>query len=364
MNGRRNRPSTALLPLAVGLAVSPAALRAQSPPTWSDYDLVQFITVERWAPATILDLDDNGTLALRAENGIEEGEFRERTGANESQIRLLEAWRLLERSGDTLRTAFPVLDVEETRALRSWTESLAESLADKIEPDALALHRELEASGRAGTAYAILFSYVLDGLTWDIWEEGGQIEEREVSLERPFWDGHVWAVTPERFDLVGTNKISDDRGALVVTWSHAAIPSMVPFVTDWPAVEALFEAFVDDRQVGDRAREVFAPYGLFDDSGGLTIPVVDSRGSDPLHIRGQRIAETLAVAVPEALDLAFLRGRFGFRSESQALVVGYHELMWDVLDALVERGVVERPAVLDGRAAGRPEVGALVFGVR
>lgn len=361
------RPMTALAAV-VALAVSPGLLRAQAQhpqhPSWDEYALVQFIAAKGTAPATILDLDNNGALALLAEDGITRATLRLLTGANESQVRLLEAWRLLERAGDTLRTSFPVLDAVETRELRSRTRAAADRLVTEIAADALELRRELERSGRAETAYAILFSYVLDGLTWEIWEGDGRIAGREISVERPYWDGHIWAVTPTRPDLAGTNRISDERGALFVTWSHAAIPSMAPFVANWPAVEALFEAFAAERAVGPPAREVFAPYGLFDDSGSLTIPVIATDGTDALHVRARRIAEAIAAKAPAALDLPSLRRRFNFRSDAQALVIGYHELMWDVLDQLVAGEVVERPPVLDGHASGPGDVRALVFGVR
>lgn len=44
--------------------------------------------------------------------------------------------RLLERDGDCVRTAFPILDTDETRALRAATASAAGALADAIEDDA------------------------------------------------------------------------------------------------------------------------------------------------------------------------------------------------------------------------------------
>lgn len=172
-------------------------------------------------------------------------------------------------------------------------------------------------------------------------------------------------MTPVREGLVGTNRIHDGRGALDVTWSHAAIPHMKPFVTDWRAVETLFEAFVAGESLVDPdVRAVFEPFDLFDDEGRLTIPIVVADSTDPVHRAGLRIATVLTDRVPEALDLPGMVERFGFRDEPQALVVAYHELMWDVLDVLVRRGVVVRPAILDGAAESPAEVAALVYGVR
>jgi hypothetical protein len=353
---------TALLVL-IGIATP---LSGQSRPApWRDYDLNQFITMSRGSPSSILGLDDNGRLVLAAAGGIAEAELLGVEGASDSQLTLLETWQLLDRDGDTLRTSFPILDAAGTRHLRAATRAAAVPLADAIAADVEHLRDELNRRGRADNAYSILFSYVLDGLTWDLWEATGTIPVRELSVEHPFWAGEVWAVTPARSGLVGTNRVSDERGALNITWSYAALPSMVPFVADFVSVEALFEHFADRRDVvSPEVRAVFEPHGLFDERGSLTIPIVEAHVGDPVYDLAIRIATTLTAEAPGALDLPGLRQRFGFDSDAQALIVAYHELMWDTLEALVRRGLVSRPAVLDGAGGGPADVAALIFGAR
>lgn len=352
--------------LLLGLTAAPLAAQqqARSAPDWGDYDMIQFIVSSRGGPSSILDLDDNGALVLAAVGGAPVDELVRSTGASESQRELLVTWRLLERRGDTLAPTFPILDRSATRELRSWTRDVAPELVTAIQPDVTRLRAELERQGRAAHVYSILFSYVLDGLTWDLWESAGAISTRELSLEHPFWDGEIWAVTPERARLVGTNRISDERGALGINWSYAALPVMKPFVTDMASVLALHEALADDRPVAPEVRPVFEAYDLFDTRGRLTIPIIEAHAGDPLFDIAHRIASTLVTRAPEALDLAGMRRHFGFSSDSQALVIGFHELMWDLLDVLEERDLVERPAVLDGAGEGLADVAALVFGVR
>lgn len=357
----------ALASPAAPSAALPAPAPADTTQTaWDTWDLTQYITVERGSPGSILGLDDNGGLALLARGGIAEAELLERTDAAASQVQLLVDWRLLEREGDRVRTAFPILDAEATAALRRRAAAAAGPLADAIADDVAALRDRLEGSGRGANAFAILFSHVLDGLTWRAWEASGEIVERVLDADRPFWDGEVWATIPAREDVVGTNRISDEGVALSVTWTHAAIPRMAPFVADWPAVKALFEDFARGGPIVDpRARRTFAPFDLFDAEGRITIPVIVEDESDPIHALSLRIAGTVAERAPAALDLQALQRDFGFRDASQALVVVYHETMWDVLAALERRGAIERPAILvDPDAAEPADVAALVFGVR
>lgn len=371
--GRVAAIATLVLAAAAGSIAAPApthpaarALRDTTQEAWSAYDLTQFITVRRGSPASILRLDDNGRLALLARDGIAEHELLERTGARESQVQLLVDWGLLARDGDRVRTAFPILDAARTAELRRWTAGVSGDLAGAVADDVGRLRARLEAEGRGANAFSIVFSYVLDGLTWRAWETSGAVAERSITESAPFWAGEVWATRPARADLVGTNRISDEGVALNVTWSAEAIPRMRPFVADWEAVRALFEDFAAGGPIVDpRARATFAPFDLFDADGVLTIPVVVEDPSDPIHALSRSIAETVAERAPAALDLPALRAAFGFRDDEQALVVAYHELMWDVLAALERRGVVERPPILARPdAASEADVAALVFGVR
>lgn len=361
MRPARMRPPAVLI---ASLVLATPVLGQRTPAAWSDYDLIQFITTGQGSPSSILGLDDNGSLVLTASGGVDEEDFARRTGATDSQRQLLVTWRLLERHGDTLRTSFPIFDEAATRDLRARTLQAALELSAAIAPDVKTLRQELSRRGRSANAYSIMFSYVLDGLTWDLWEAAGAIPPRELSIEHPFWDGEIWAVTPKRAGLVGTNRISDERGALNVNWSYAALPSMKAFVQDFASLGALFEAFAERSDtVPAEVRGVFEPYGLFGEDGSLMIPIIEEHAGDRLYDLALRIATILTDAAPRALDVAALRRDLGLRSDAQALIVGYHELMWDVLAALEEGGLIRRPTVLDGH--GQPaDVAALVFGVR
>jgi len=111
-------------------------------------------------------------------------------------------------------------------------------------------------------------------------------------------------------------------------------------------------------------RPVFEAYDLFDARGRLTIPIIEAHAGDPLFDVAHRIASTLISRAPGALDLTAMRRQFGFSSDAQALIIGFHELMWDLLDILEERDLVQRPSVLDGTGEGPADVEALIFGVR
>jgi hypothetical protein len=93
--------------------------------------------------------------------------------------------------------------------------------------------------------------------------------------------------------------------------------------------------------------------------------VIVRDSADPVYGIALRMARKVTEQVPETLDLPALERRFGFRSATQALIVAYHELMWDILATLERDGVVERPSILTAHGSADPsDVAALVFGVR
>lgn len=352
--------------LVLFAASSSVALAQQpAPADWSSFELNQFITQANGSPESILGMDDNGRIALLARGGMREDDLRRLTGATASQLELLVDWRLLTRDGDSVRTAFPILGSAATIELRAATARAAISLSRLVAPDAAELRHRLEAIGRGPNAFSIVFSFVLDGLTWDLWRESGAVPDRTLDVTSPFWAGEIWATRPPRTDIVGTNSISEGGVRLNVTWSRPALRHMRPFVADMRTFASLFDGFARGRVTDPRAVEAFAPYELFDADGRFTIPVIVRDSADPVYVTALRMARKVVEQAPEALDLPALERRLGFRSASQALIVAYHDLMWDILATLERDGVVERPPILTGRGSAEPsDVGALVFGVR
>jgi hypothetical protein len=336
-------------------------------PRFKDYDFIQFITSSDLAPSNILHLDNNGDIVLAARQGTTRAELRTHDiPFTESQIALLKTYRLLDETQDTLRTTFPILGPEATRKLRDEVQAVAPTLARRIAPQVRQLRDVLRETGRTKNAYSILFSYVLDGLVWDALERRQVLPPRKITAEQPLWSGQVWAVYPPRSFSPGTNSMSDHGVALKVTWTEGAIPRMVPFVADIPTLGRLLDDFENHGAARDaRVRQVFGPFDLFDAAGHFTVPVIDERASNALYRSARAIAADVAAQAPGLLDLSRLVSDFGFRDREQALVVAYHELMWDLMDQLEELGLAEKPVAFAAPQQARPaDISALVFIVK
>jgi hypothetical protein len=129
-------------------------------------------------------------------------------------------------------------------------------------------------------------------------------------------------------------------------------------------LRVMFAACVDTGRVESGALiEMFAPYGLVRANGECDFPIFSER--DALGEAGNALAREIADQVVSQLDIEELVREFGFRDDSQALVIAYHELMWDLVDDLVRTGTVTRPVLLaDAPLADKEDVGELVFSLR
>ncbi len=361
--------------LALFCAVAPATgqkgaegnIQQRLPLKFADYDFAQFIFSAGYAPQNIIEMDNNGDIILACLAGRTRDQLRAAgISFTESQIVLLKTWKVLEEKDALLRTAFPVMNADQTLRLRDKSRIAAHSLIDSLRADVVDLTRQLKALGRQQNAYTILFSYVLDHIVWDMFREKKILDARNLTIENPLWTGEIWASYPKRAFSCGTNTISEKGIGLSVNWTERAIPKMVPFVADWKNFGRIFEDYVAKGRVeNEEAKKIFAPYHLFDASGRFTVPIIDATENNALHQVSVRIARRVADEAPAALNLDSLTKEFGFRDTKQTLVIAYHELMWDILDGLESEGLIRKPIAFSNPEKAEPkDIADLVFIVR
>ena len=86
--------------------------------------------------------------------------------ATHAQLAKLRKWGVLSREGGRYKTAFPIFGSTEMAALRNRLSPLAAKLALEISANLKAVQDELRKRGQAQSGEAVLFAYILDGLTW------------------------------------------------------------------------------------------------------------------------------------------------------------------------------------------------------
>jgi len=334
---------------------------------FKDYRIIQYITQDGRSPHSVMNMDNNGEILLACNEGKTRDQLNDAGFSfSESQIALMEMMRLLEEKDDLLSTVIPFLDGDKTGKIRAHNKSVVPRLADYIRQDVAQLSGVLESMTRKNNIYSILFSYILDGMVWDMFEEKNLVKKMEITAKAPFWSGEVWAIYPARAFECGTNSITDKGVSFKVNWSEKTIPKMIPFVADWKNQLQMFNDYLEKgRVVNEEAKKVFAPFNLYDKDGYFTIPVIEEKEDNELYRISCAISEKVAERVPKILDLSGLTEKYGFRDNGQAMVIVYHEMMWDLMDYFEEEGLVGKPvAFASPEKVEQKDIADLVFIVR
>lgn len=331
------------------------------------YEIIQYATVSGYGPQNIILFDNNGDILLASKAGTTEASLRSHGIAyTQSQLVLLESWRLLSKDNDSLKSIVPILDSAETGTLRSYSKQIAAMVCDSTVALVRVLKQHLDEIKRSRNAYSIIFSYVVDGLVWRYLETEKLLTPRSIGGENPFWAGEVWALYRPRVFSCGTNTVSDQGISMNVNWSYASIPKMSPFVADFKNLSRLFDDYASSgRAVDTTARRVFSPFNLFNNRGEFTVPIITEVKSNKLYAVSLELSEAIVRILLTTLDVAFLRSGYNLRDAPQTLVIVYHEIMWDLMDAYESKGLLEKPvAFADPAHAVSSDISDLVFIVR
>jgi hypothetical protein len=331
---------------------------------FSKYNVSCYCEVNGTSPTQILKLDNNGDIVLQLINGKTEKEITVKY--NQSQLELMKEFRLLKREDDIWKTNFPVLGETRTLKLRGEAKQTAEKLGALLKQDVVNLTKALSSLKREKNTYTILFSYVLDELVWRKFIKLGYMQERNITAGKPLWCGVVWAVYPPRKFSCGTNKISDKGISININWTDKAIKNMMPFVSDWKNLMKMFDDYIQFGFVKDaEVRKVFDRFNLYDASGRFTVPVIVESKDNTLYSDCDILSNRVAENMFKVFDLSDLTEEFSFSSDEEALVIFYHELMWELLDYYEREGIIKKPIAFSNPDESLPEdISDLVFIVR
>lgn len=324
-----------------------------------DWDLICFCNSRTSTPHPVVRMDNNGAILFAAKDGVSLAGLKSLgIPITESQVRLLEDWSLVAERDGVLRTAFPVLGAERIVALRGELRQLARKTVSSLRPLVDSIVRNVSGRGYPEASYAVVFSYVLDGLVWDrLWPDSTLVSDR-ITVERPFWNGAFWAVDPKRSNAPGTNSARGDDSTLVLlTWTDATLP-LLRTVQQRDNLNGLIQALrTGSAQPIPAALE---PYGFIRPDGKPGVLVIRERDGDLLSRLSLALADNVAREMTQWLATAGIAERLGTSNPGLGVLIAYHEFMWELLDELVDSGMVRKPPVLELAAPAPADVRPLI----
>ncbi len=339
-----------MMTLAVALNAGAAV------PGLDQYDVFQYVNLQGPSPVKIARLDTNGEILFACRRASSRQAIRDAGVAfSESQIQLLEIMGLLGERDGLLTTTFPILEPADTSRLRSVTTKASEAIVVQVAPLVAELKRALDSDSKSDHAFAVIFSYVLDGLVWQQLNPMVPPPATRASEPgNPFWSGQLWAISPKRRDSVGTATDYAAGQMLYVVWSPHAKAALAPIYQPGADPHVLLEQIAAGNRVTDAVtRAAYSSVGILDSTGRPLVPIIVRRPNDPVQQASQRLADAVARGTMAHLDFEQVAHDCHLRDRHTAMIVAYHELMWDLLDRLQRRGMVVRPEVLTKAATSR-----------
>lgn len=348
-----------LLPLSALFLLLPAP--AQEPPKdLRDWQLTCYCSGGN--PDDIVRKDNNGKILFLALRGITREGLKARGIAfTESQIELLRDWRLLAEQGDQFTTRMPVVGPEEMTRLRALLHMQAVELGRSLQPDFNTFVAAVAQRGYADNAYSIAFSYLLDGMVWDEFDQRHLLPSMETTAEKPFWGGTLWAIYPRR-DAPGTNSKSHGGWSLSVTWTQSVQPLLKP-LNSLSLVESLLNDLEMRGSVSDpSARNELVALGILSADGEPAVPIIHEVPSDSIYAASLAISHKVGDGMLRVMQSPAIPTLIRSNDSGVSLVIAYHEFMWELLAYLERTGVVRSPAILSAKThADLRQIHDLVF---
>jgi len=336
-------------------------------PDIEQYEFLRFSGgQERMSPDRVVRADNNWEILLAC---LERKTKKELKGMDikftESQLMLLRAMRFIDYDDEVIRTTMPILGVKEKQELISYLRRLAQDMEPVLKDDIHQLKEILTSQGYPDHVFSILFSGVIDGVVWFPFRAQGLVKEFSLSEERPLFDGVYWAYCPKRDFRCGSNIAIGKETFVVVNWSDGP-QKKIQKVFHWENLYSMQEQMDQHGQIVDEDLiSQLIPYGVVDEQGHMTVPVFEMKLDDPVFLACQSMAEKIVGFINQNLDIEALRTEYGFSDKEAAFVVVYHEWMWEFMEYLVEKGLIDKPlAFKQPELAEEKDIGKLLFVIR
>jgi len=126
-------------------------------------------------------------------------------------------------------------------------------------------------------------------------------------------------------------------------------------------LEALFSLVQENSVPNKEVVDEFSSLNFFDKNLRLTIPVINEKGNNSLCLLSNNIIDKLFPAFMAKADIEALKTSYKFNDNSETAVIFYHEVMFDLMDLLLENQVIQMPVAFQSSKATLKDAADLCF---
>ena len=314
---------------------------------YNQWEATQFIAVNGHQPEDYVMPDNNWEILYNLRTPHTQAELREMgVKCSDSQLLLLEVGGLISKTRGKWKTTIPILDKEQTSSLRSLSKELAGAIYAKTKADFISLSQTISDMGFKNNTLSLVFSYLLDGRMWT------KLVLFEDINNYTSWSGCYWVLYEPRNGLsCGTNGFGEQD--LILTYINSGI-APGNNIMDQCADEIARFGKITDTQFISRLK----PYGLADNNGNVLFPIIKKQ-QDSFHQISEKLVNAISAELKD--NCGSLTTRYGIENEKVATVMLYHEVMWYLVDKLIQDKVISLPAIFKDEKANKNRLNEVVF---
>lgn len=307
-----------------------------------------YCVTNNYLPNQILELGNNSELLFKLSLPKTRSQLKSAgLKFEESQIELLKDWKLVQDvdNGSGIKASFPIFTNAQSQSLRQHSKYYASKIALLIRGQMEELKYALKIKGFSNHTFAILHSYVLDYQVWKVLEESKAIKKFELEYEHPRWNGEFWMMEGQRRNSdFHASSLTEENMSLMINWrDDKSSNSLSPILSNWEMVYEMLKEFRNSNRITNASINAsLSRYKIFDESGYLLIPLIDEGKQDYLKVRIDQLTESIVKELM-AIPLQQIKEEYSLNDNGQALIILYKELMWDILNQLIEDDVLALP---------------------
>lgn len=314
-------------------------------------------------PETIIRLDNNWQILNACIEGKTYQELVEaKIPFTQSQMQIMLMWGLLEGDGAKVKTSFPIITADRTAIIRNSMKAIAENVGAEIIPEVKALATSLATGGNQSNTYSIMYSYILGELVWTKFAEKNIVIKGPVSIDQPFWNGKMWALTPARENRSMSTSLDSDHYSLKFHWNNILSGKVNMFMSAIEVISQMLREMEEFQEI--RTKEVItvmSTFNIMDENGKFTIPMIDEDSTAGVSGSCNTLAGKIRDQFLAKVDFSDLTSRAQLMNEFTAFAIGYQEFCREIMPYLVAQNILAKPAILSDPNAGPEGMKELLF---
>ncbi len=252
----------------------------------------------------------------------------------QSQLMLLTINKMLKADRDGYISTIPLFDSLATARMRKDSRIFVEQNIDHIAPYCTQLRQLMAKDKCEANTYSILFSYILDTITWELLNTN-----RDSMTIAPTWKGAFYLHYYPRQNACGTNTY----GSMQMAISHNYRIKGFDYIDGLPFEEIAAEYQRNGCIKDEKLKKQIMPYGVCDKNGKIQIPVIHFQKESQLNLIALNIAQAIKKDFTQTAYVQNFMKQYHIDKRQLAIVILYHEYMWDLLDILCERKLIQQP---------------------